>query len=532
MTRESHDPTEFEPLPPELEALHYRLLADGAVWRDGLPSTEHLEERLSQIHSQERVPQPARARTARQEAVTTPFPASTKGVVSVFPGRIKTITAIVAIAAVVALFAFLLRGFAIGHINTGAGAPSPTSGQSTQVAPGYYDSYFPVIAPSDPQVIYKVAQKGQATPEMLLARSDDGGHTWQTFALPAGKANDQLLPYVYVSPLNAHYVFLLVDTRQKYGDCTASQAFAGGSSPLVAHSGGNPLCSADTTYLSTDGGQHWTQPQFPQTNTQNSQGLLPVPGDTPVQSLSTTSIPDSVQVFRAQGNRLYTYLGVHVGSTAAAVVARGRLVTSTDGGLTWSLADNGLPSNLCDYSPTPTGSTIFAVVGTCSSEVQGKWTFWRSDDAGKHWTQLFQLKSSAVPYEAFLFMGIVAVQPSDGAQPLLYLDLADTANGFSPSPETVSVYGTSERALLDAPTQGFPAGQNPGRPLGVLSDGSVLFATDDGFYSWKAGDVSWKKLAPKVNGVLAYAFVAAPGADGKQALVVVTTDNKITRLGV
>ncbi len=532
MTRESHDPTEFEPLPPELEALHYRLLADGAVWRDGLPNTDHLEERLSEIHRQERVPQPARARNQRREA-TTPFPAAPKGVVSVFPGRIKTVTAIVAIAAVVALFAFLFRGFAIGHTNTGTS--SPPSGQSSQVAPGYYDVYLPVIAPSDPLVIYKVAQKGQATPEMVLARSDNGGRTWQTFALPAGKANDQLVPYVYVSPLNAHTVFLLVDTRQKYGDCTASQAFAGGRSPLAAHSGGNPLCAADTTYLSTDGGQHWTQPQFPQVN--GPHGLLPqVPGDTAVQSLVTTSIADSAQVFRAQGNRLYTDMGLHPGVTASGVGGEDRLITSTDGGATWSLADNGLPhdgaQDLCDYSPTPTGSTIFAIVGSCSSELSGTWSFWRSDDAGAHWTQVFVIKSALASTSAFLFMGMMAVGTSDGKPPLVYLDLADTANGFSPSADTVMVYGTSERALLGAPTQGFPDGQNPGRPVGVLSDGSVLFATDNGFYSWKAGDASWKKLAPKVNGVIAYAFLTAPGADGKQTLVVVTRDNKITRLGV
>src|SRR5262249_14058767 len=142
------------------------------------------------------------------------------------------------------------------------GSPSPTSSQGTRVVPGYYDVYMPVIAPSDPQVIYKVAQVGQATPDLVLARSDDGGDTWKTFALPAGKANDQLFPYVYVSPLHPQYVFLLVDTKQKYGDCTAVQSYAGGSSPLAVHAGGPP-CAADTTYLSTDGGQHWLQPQFP-----------------------------------------------------------------------------------------------------------------------------------------------------------------------------------------------------------------------------------------------------------------------------
>lgn len=168
MSHESHDPTEFEPMPPELEALHYRLLADGAIWRDGLPSTGHLEARLAEISGQKRAARPARAQHTRQEEAR-PFPAPTKGVVSVFPGRIKTVSAIVAIAAVVALFAFLFHGFAVGHTNTGTS--SPPAGQGSQVPPGYYDVYMPVVAPSDPQVIYKVAQKGQATPELVLARS-------------------------------------------------------------------------------------------------------------------------------------------------------------------------------------------------------------------------------------------------------------------------------------------------------------------------------------------------------------------------
>jgi hypothetical protein len=62
---------------------------------------------------------------------------------------------------------------------------------------------------------------------------------------------------------------------------------------------------------------------------------------------------------------------------------------------------------------------------------------------------------------------MVAGQSSDGT-PLVYLDLGDAFNGFSPSAETVQVYGTSERALLPAPTQGFPARQNPGRQWACL----------------------------------------------------------------
>jgi hypothetical protein len=126
---------------------------------------------------------------------------------------------------------------------------------------------------------------------------------------------------------------------------------------------------------------------------------------------------------------------------------------------------------------------------------------------------------------------MVAGQSSDGT-PLVYLDLGDAFNGFSPSAETVQVYGTSERALLPAPTQGFPARQNPGRPVGVLSDGSVLFATAGGLYSWKAGDVSWQMRAAKVDGPIAYAFLAPAGTNGKQPLIVVMTDNTVARFEV
>ncbi len=516
-----HD--EIEPLPPEFEPLQRRLLADGAHWRAGLPSTRRLEQRLNALTRQQRAASPQADDTERVNRLRLVTPP--KGEPSMFHGRLRTITALVAIAAVVALFAVLFYGFANGR-NTRTAQSSqtipPTPGANNgHPTPDPNHGYgMPQIAPGNPQVVY---QLGPANQSLILQRSTDGGKTWHEFSLPGQFSLASSL--IFVSPLNAQYVFLTVTGTRSGNDCVVKHL-----SSYSTLSGGQHVCGIQ--YLSTDGGAHWTMLHMPALP-DGRQGVL---GGTSILNLSTMPAASSTQVLRVQGERLYSALGPYTQDGQIPGTPGARLVTSTDGGVTWQLVDTDLVAsgkNICDYAPDPGSSTLFAITTTtCNAEAPDGMFLWRSDDAGAHWAQVGQLPANTN-------MGMIVVSRGNGAQPLLYINMAQApissgtyaADLFRPqtggssldlSPANVQVSADGGKTWTAAPTKGFPdAHQNPGAPLGVLSDGSVLFTYNSNFYAWKAGDSSWHEVGHRVSGQVYYAFVTAPDASGKQTLCVV-----------
>jgi hypothetical protein len=517
----------IEPLPPEFEALQRRLLQDGAYWRAGLPSTERLEQQLDALAQEERTPRRAvrHAPEFIRRRLGLRFVGKTKGESSsMFHGRIKPVIGVVAIAAVVALFAFLFYGFA-GHSTTG-NAPKSTPASTPTPAPQQYqdDTWAtPQIAPSNPQVIYQLAQSSA----LMLQRSDDGGKTWKSFAVPAGSIADIVRPSIKVSPLNAQFVFLTVAGTRSDSGCLLSPAFSSQSSL----SGGQNICSVQ--YLSQDGGAHWSVVQLP---------LPSALGDTYGFGWPSLLTSNSLSVFHVQGTRLYSVLGPYTENGAVLAATAARLVTSTDGGLTWQLIDADVANGtgICDYAPDPASETLFAITSeNCTSPGISPLTLWRSDDAGAHWTQVGDLPNNTD-------LGMIVVSRGAGQQPLLYIDMAQMTGsgayaadfsgpqadggGIDFSPTNLQVSADGGKNWQAAPVNGFPdAKGTPGKPLGVLSDGSVIFVVQaqsgaSSFYTWKSGDASWQKVGPTLQAVR-YAFVTAPTAAGKQTLYAVTDYN-------
>ncbi len=459
-------------------------------------------------------------------------------------GRLRVALAVVSLAAVVALFVVLFHGFVGGHatqvgtsVRVTATPAAGGAGRFVPVATLSRESAQPLIAPSDPQVVYEL--RTTATGQLALARTDDAGKSWKTFALPAGKASDQFPPTFFLSPVDAQSVFLTVNGTRAGSGCQVSTLT--GDSTL---SGGQNLCALQ--YVSKDGGAHWSQVQFP---------TLGIVGDTGILDEALGQIMGS-NVLRAQGSRLYAVFGPYSQYNQLEGEAGGQLVVSDDGGSSWQFIDNGLDGNgyICDIAPAPTGSTVFAITSsiTCSAGGGETLTLWRSDDAGAHWSQVGTLPGNTDD-------GMVVAQGRSGA-PLLYINMPTLMGGGSTlwprsgggggpgSPAAIQVSADGGKTWQNAPTQGLPSGTDDpgGPPLGILKDGSLLYAfsgppranptpqatptippaiDESGatptfvFYAWKSGDASWQRVTPTFAGNVQAVQVTSTG--GKQTIWVV-----------
>ena len=435
-----------------------------------------------------------------------------KGNRAMSPARIRGVAAFVSLAVVVVLFVVVFRGFTTGRsangtrtssgstptvTTTSAATPPLVTGQWVALPGLTNESVVPVIAPSNPVVVYEDLTTDTAPAQITLRRSDDDGATWHTLPLPIRVPSAVDNSSLAVSPLDASTVFLTLSLPESEDPqlCQTAQPSINGQSTLS----GSVHCSIQ--YYSSDSGQHWSQIHLP------IQGAI---GAGIYPEFLTSS---SANFFHVQGQRLYSSLGgANFNGVSLFSTNDTRIVSSTDGGKTWQLVDADLAAsgqNICDYMPTPTGSTLFAItqVGQyCYSDTSSPAYLWRSDDAGAHWTQV-----SLLPYLAY---NLTLVERAGNATPLIYVRMPITAQyetvDTSSPPPALEVSTDGGKTWQAAPTRGLPQGtaRNFG-PLGVLGDGSILkaFTAPDQtltFYAWKAGETAWQQIVQHVTSTVAY----------------------------
>ncbi|HEY7126842.1 MAG TPA: hypothetical protein VH540_23085 [Ktedonobacterales bacterium] len=426
---------------------------------------------------------------------------------------IGTLSALAAVLVVGLLTTALVLSRLQAHPNTPANGKTPTVPTSTPVVFG--NTWMvpqglaeldgePVIAPSNPQVLYRITVSDTSAVPLKLFRSRDGGANWQSLSFPAtpGLIGDTLIA---VSPLNAQTVVLQLALNG--GDCPAAQAQNGG--PLAAFGPGPSVCYAH--YVSVDGGDHWSTLHLPNAAAfAGAEQLFPMGG-----------VYSPLAFLRAQGSRLYAEYGVDTNEVG--------LITSTDGGLTWGLAMQAVIGQnlvMCDALPVPDSSEVFAIAEATSCQGGGPLQVWKSTDAGATWTMVNTLSGTGE-------QGMAVASQGGAAHPLLYVNVA------SDSSLAGDLMASSDEGAtwVKAPTQGIPAGlQQQTGPLGALSDGSVLVAfgaVDNSaqmtLYRWKAGDAAWQQVGPSFGGSPDYVLVA----DGTFWLVTVRGQGEFTlqRLG-
>jgi hypothetical protein len=400
------------------------------------------------------------------------------------------------------------------------GTPAPNATPTAPGAPGSFPQpgQLPVVAPSDPQIVFRAVNNAPQ-------RSTDGGKTYQALPIP----HSDLAPiddaWITVSPLDASRVFLTLLGLKNGNGCENTSpppfsAFNSGDGPVVAAAlSGFADCAEQ--FFSANSGQAWSRMNLPGGN---------VLGATTLFRLAQGPYEATAYVFQTQGTRLYAGAGFSAQGGAILQSYGARLMTSDDGGATWSLIDQSISNHgliVCDFAAAPDGATIYAAVTNQSCANEGMPAMWlyRSDNGGQTW-----VKASTLPSPA---EGGMVVAPS-GA---LYI--------FEPAAQsashTYSLTQTAHYALVSlnqgvsftsAPTVGIDPKATLTGPVAVLSDGSAVFVAPDGIYAWKTGANAWKKISQLPRGGSWASLFVTPAPGGGDTLTMTDTSGAITTVHV
>ena len=401
-------------------------------------------------------------------------------------------------------------------------------------------AYF--VTQSNPMIVYRYNYN---TNNFVLERSSDAGATWQDLALPQ-QDFPGVTPHdvtLTISPVNPQILILLLGSDQNNPDCPAYvNAGVPGTDNAVrharsgqagAHSATSRLAasipasggySCSFQYVSSDGGASWSK--------------LQLPGG---EKLWTLSLQTSVDASGGgASSRLYSLAAPDTNGFAP---LGWRLMVSADGGATWTFADAPLIAQgvtPLSAAESQTGATVFADTvpvglnsGNSQAENSAPHEFWRSDDAGAHWTDLGKSPS----LDKYGELGqLTATQV--GGKTLLYSQIdnvvfnapAEMPFGIAgASPDSIFVSADSGRTWRHAPKSGVPAGLNTiNSALGTLSNGAIVypFSTEherqlsgtpgssgsfttivDGvtYYSWNPATSNWNALTSHLVGDNVYA---------------------------
>lgn len=530
---EELDQAERSSLPPDLLVIHDRLVGDGARWRWRTPDGVALAQRTrASLTAELDMPE---LRVAPPTAEQSPAGASFRidqqpdfgprglhtDMTSTPMARIRSFLGVAAAVAIVGMIALLLTHNAGKH-NSGTGGdtatatPKSTPADTSQPAStGAFmqPDQFPVVAPSDPSVVYKLASGA-------LQRSSDGGKTYTSEALPTTDLSRVDTMSVAVSPLDPTHVFVTMSGPKAGTDCMPSAPY-----PAITLHGGilaSGFVPCGEQYVSVNSGHTWTQPHLP---------YNAVLGGTSMMRGSTGAMDDMQYAIKASGTRLYAAMALSDMAGSLIDSPGVRLIASDDGGLTWSLVDTSLATTsrlVCDFgvsSATPT--VLYAVTegSSCSNESFPSMNLWTSHDGGQNWSQVRTLPTQQ---ETGVFV-------TDNGK-LLYMILPQVAvqghgANITTAPADIHVSMDGGATFQSAPAAGLPASPSLSGPYAVLADGSVVIgaAKSDStgapgpisLYSWKPGATSWTKVGgAEPAGVVAVVPLApAPGAQ-RQTLII------------
>ena len=552
----AHTDDEVSGLPEDARELYHALMSEGTASRERIAQIEQrLRERVALLSATQIEPTmepeseaPVTVSTLHSAPQWSPHagPSTRRAARSAAPRRWVTI---LATAAVVAAFVTVLSMNAGRRLGGPQGGGTPTVAASPTSAPttnwvdltrlDYSTSFsandLPVVAPSDPRVVYETMAQGmqQHLPATLRA-TNDGGVTWRKLPTPVPADHIGHAGFI-VSPLDPQTIFLTVaDTA--VADCPPTSGVE--SSP-----GYQSYCWIQ--YSSFDGGAHWSLIRLPLVPGSTLMGGLTA-GMSPGMPAGFGS-PITSEPLGAQGRRLYS--GAVYPCPSRWNDGCVRLLASGDGGHTWSFADPPLLArgvvSVCDYTASRFSADIYAVTAatTCDFRQQAARTLWRSADAGATWVKVRRL---ATPNEA----GMALAQDRATGATLLYLAAPVTTSNakdkmgestpvLSQAPSDVKVSLDGGATWQSAPTQGIPSGHAAFFGVGLLgplSDGSVVIdvipsSSDSdnfqgsGLYAWKPGESGWRLIGSvslEIDGLL---VIPAQSGDGDTIYAFLTTRN-------
>jgi hypothetical protein len=480
------------------------LLEFGAAWRDGPPlgATRAPSKRLL-VDRSERAPVLAR------------LPSLPRRVHGRVHGLARGLVANAAISVIVGLLAALLAACAPASTDARVVA-SPTAAAlpSWSVAPHLVDQPVPpVIAPSDPAVVYEAGVLGDesglitAHSQRIFRRSDDAGATWRDLSVPDGGLGGYTLDSLalWVDPANAQNVLATLARalpEQGQPACPTNRgavAFARQAGAMAYTPASGPA-GCQLQYFSADGGAHWSELRFP------------VPGAIS-NGDSVWSDVDSQRGLRqlqSQGERLYT--AIHYRGQDILT----RIMVSQDHGATWNLADGGLygeDRGICEFLAAPDAATLFATTGAPACDQLGPYgsiTLWRSDDAGAHWMRLGPLPDTSgqligaftSPGQADFALYIIT-EPVRGRGYQHAWASEDGGRGWQAAPDPGAAMFLSEPhdgSFISVSSLPYRAAQATPATAGTRTPSSD--ATQDGQATrdWRPGQASWRPIArPPLN---------------------------------